>query len=58
VRYFPIVIPAAFDFSGLGSDSGGYTTQFILFSGQVGQSSSGTMQFFSQTGGAWNLTLQ
>jgi hypothetical protein len=39
-------------------DSGGYTTQFILFSGQPGQSSSGTVQLFSQSGGALNLTLR
>jgi hypothetical protein len=40
------------------ADGGGYTTQFILFSGQPGQSSSGTIQFFSQSGGALGLTLQ
>ena len=39
-------------------DSGGYTTQFILFSGQPGVSSSGIIQLFSQMGGALNLTLQ
>src|SRR5437016_4762722 len=37
-------------------DGGGYTTQFILFSGQAGQFSSGTLQFFSQGGNALNLT--
>jgi sugar lactone lactonase YvrE len=37
------------------ADGGGYTTQFILFSGQAGQSPSGTMQFSSQSGG--NLSL-
>src|SRR4051812_36467723 len=31
-------------------DGGGYSTQFILFSGSAGQSSSGTLQFFFQTG--------
>jgi hypothetical protein len=31
-------------------DSGGYTTQFILFSGNAGQSSSGVMRLFSQSG--------
>ena len=40
------------------ADSGGYTTQFILFSAQPGSSSSGTMQLFSQTGGALNVTIQ
>jgi sugar lactone lactonase YvrE len=40
------------------ADSGGYTTQFILFSGRPGQVSSGTMQLFSQFGGAMNLNLQ
>ena len=40
------------------ADSGGYTTQFILFSAQPGLPSSGTMQFFSQTGGAFNLVFQ
>ena len=49
--------PAALFFPQI-SDSGGYTTQFILFSGQPGQSSSGTMQLFSQSGGALNLTLR
>jgi hypothetical protein len=32
------------------ADSGGYTTQFILFSGSTGQASSGTLQIFSQSG--------
>src|SRR5262249_62022947 len=40
------------------ADSGGYTTQFILFSAQPGSSSSGTMQLFDQSGGALGLTLQ
>jgi sugar lactone lactonase YvrE len=40
------------------ADGGGFTTQIILFSGQPGQSSNGTMQFFSQSGGALDLTLQ
>src|SRR6266481_9692703 len=31
-------------------DGGGYTTQFILFSGTAGQSSSGTLGFFDQSG--------
>lgn len=39
------------------ADSGGYTTQFILFSG-AGQSSSGSLQLFSDSGQALNLLLQ
>jgi sugar lactone lactonase YvrE len=39
-------------------DGGGYMTQFILISGQPGQSSSGTMQWFSQSGEALGLALQ
>jgi hypothetical protein len=37
--YFPHIV-----------DSGGYTTQFILFAGQPGPASSGTIQVFSQGG--------
>jgi hypothetical protein len=40
------------------ADGGGFTTQIILFSGQPGQSSNGTIQFFSQSGGALDLSLQ
>jgi sugar lactone lactonase YvrE len=40
------------------ADSGGYTTQFILFSAQPGSSSSGTMQLFNQSGSALGLTLR
>ena len=40
------------------ADSGGYTTQFILFNAQPVSLSSGTMQLFSQAGGALNVTLQ
>ncbi|PYS44838.1 MAG: hypothetical protein DMG13_33245, partial [Acidobacteria bacterium] len=40
------------------ADSGGYTTQFILFSGVAGQSSSGTLQLFSDSGQTLNLSLQ
>jgi len=32
---------------------GGYTTQLILFSGTPGSSSSGTLNFFSQSGAPW-----
>ena len=45
--YFPHIV-----------DWEGYTTQFVLFSNQAGQSSSGTLRFFSQSGGAWNATVQ
>ena len=38
-------------------NSGDYTTQFVLFSGTAGQASSGTLQFFTQTGAAFNLTV-
>jgi hypothetical protein len=38
------------------ADGGGYTTQFILFSGQAGQSSSGSLQLFTQSGNPLNLT--
>ena len=40
------------------TDSGSHTMQSILFSAQPGSPSSGMVQFFSQTGGALNLTLQ
>ena len=39
-------------------DGGGYTTQFILFSGSANQSSSGTLRFFSQTGQPMSLSLR
>ncbi|HYR90283.1 MAG TPA: Ig-like domain-containing protein [Terriglobia bacterium] len=40
------------------ADGGGYTTQFILFSGSSNQSSSGTLRFFSQTGQPLGLGLR
>jgi hypothetical protein len=40
------------------ADAGGYTTQFILFSGVAGQSSSGMLQLFSNSGQIVNLPLQ
>ena len=40
------------------ADSGGYTTQFILFSGLPGQTSSGTLRFFNASGEALDLALQ
>ena len=40
------------------ADGGGFTTQFVLFSGVAGQSSSGMLQFFAQSGSGLNLSLQ
>ena len=37
---------------------GGYSTQFILFSGSTGQSASGTLRFVSQDGQALSLSLR
>jgi len=37
------------------ADSGGYTTQFILFSGYARQTSTGVLRFFNQSGVALNL---
>ncbi len=39
-------------------DGGGVTTQFILFGGSAGQSSNGTLRFFSQTGQVFGLRLR
>jgi hypothetical protein len=39
-------------------DSGGYSTQFILYSGSANQSSSGTIRFFSQSGQPLALTFR
>ncbi|PYS54949.1 MAG: hypothetical protein DMG13_06075 [Acidobacteria bacterium] len=39
-------------------DSGGYSTQFILFSGAAGQSSTGVLRFYSQSGQAMPLILR
>lgn len=36
---------------------GGYTTQFILFSGRSNQTPSGSLYFFKSDGTAWPLTL-
>lgn len=46
-RYFPQI-----------ADGGGYTTQCIIFSGQTGQSSSGAMELFSESGGSLHWTLR
>lgn len=39
------------------ADGGGYTTQFVLFSGAAGQSASGTLRFYAQNGQQLNLAL-
>jgi hypothetical protein len=39
-------------------DGGGYTTQFIMFSGTPGQPMSGSLQMFSQSGTNLNINLQ
>ena len=39
-------------------DRGGYTTQFILFSGLAGQSTAGTLRFFGQDGQPLILTVR
>ena len=39
------------------ADSGGWTTQFILFSGAGGQTSTGTLQFINQNGQALDLPV-
>jgi hypothetical protein len=38
-------------------NGGGYTTQFVLFSGIAGQASSGNLNFFTQGGAAFNLNV-
>ncbi len=40
------------------ADGGGYTTQFILFSGTAGQNASGVVRFFDQSGQPLPLTMQ
>ena len=40
------------------ADSGGYTTQFILLSGQLTQAPAGTLELFSQTGQPLTLQFQ
>ena len=39
-------------------DGGGYTTQFVTFSGTPGQPTSGDLQMFSQGGGSLNIGLR
>jgi hypothetical protein len=38
-------------------NGGGYTTQFILFSGTAGQASSGNLRFLKQDGAAFDLIV-
>jgi hypothetical protein len=40
------------------ADAGGYTTQFVLFSGRAGQSSAGAITFFTPGGARWNLFVR
>jgi hypothetical protein len=40
------------------TEAGGFTTQFILFSGSAEQQSSGALRLFSQSGEPLNLTLR
>jgi hypothetical protein len=40
------------------ADSGGYTTQFILFSGAAGQASTGVLAFVKESGSDWTLLLR
>jgi spore coat protein CotH len=39
-------------------DSGGYTTQFVLYGAYAGMNASGIVQFFTQTGGALGLRYE
>ncbi len=47
---------AEFDFPHI-LNGGGYTTQFVLFSGAAGQTSAGNLNFYTQRGAAFNLNL-
>jgi hypothetical protein len=40
------------------ADSGGYTTQFVLFSGSAGQAATGNLRLFSQSGQPLSLSLR
>jgi hypothetical protein len=40
------------------ADAGGYTTQFVLFGGQPGDTPSGTLEFVSQSGAAMSLVIR
>jgi hypothetical protein len=39
-------------------DGGGYTTQFITFSGTPAEPASGNLQMFTQSGSALNIGLR
>jgi hypothetical protein len=39
------------------ADGGGYTTQFVLFSGTAGQTASGSLVFFAQDGTSLAISL-
>jgi hypothetical protein len=45
--YFPHIV-----------NSGGFTTQFILFGTQTGQASAGRLAFLTQTGSNWELSIR
>ncbi len=47
--------PAALSFFPHIAEAGGWRTQFILFGGTAGQSSSGLLRFFTQSGETWLL---
>ncbi len=47
---------AEFDFPHI-VNGGGYTTQFVLYSGSSGQSASGSLRFFKQNASTLSLTL-
>ena len=39
------------------AEGGGYTTQFVVFSGTTGKSDSGLLRFFNEQGNPLNVTL-
>jgi hypothetical protein len=40
------------------ADGGGYTTEFVLFSGSAGQATLGTLRFFSRDGKPLTLSIR
>lgn len=50
-----VPLPASGPYFADFADAGGYSTQFVLFSAQPGETPSGTLQLVSQAGGAVNL---
>ena len=52
------VSPASATFFPHIADGGGWSTQFILFGGTVGQYSAGQLRFFTQSGDPWFLNLR